>query len=879
MTAGDQVQRAPRDTSDATSLPTSSGKDGPQTAAARGTSLQDLLLRHAGDATTVAAVREAMLQLAQLEQRGEAAARRYRILIDAVPDAVTVHDAEGRILEANLAAERIYGYSLEQLRRMDVYDLNPDLPRDHMRQVMHTLQLGRTDTVETTNRRGDGSRFPVEVHSNLFIDEGQPRIMAVARDIGKRREADAELRASEARYRALLQAMDKGVLVQDGAGRIVSVNPAGCRILGLSEGELVAVRRETLQDWRFEDESGAALPFEQLPGMRALLGGKAVDNTLVGVYLPHQHAYRWISIGSVPQFLDGQSRPFQVISTFSDVTALKRVGELFAKTQALASIGGWEFDFLTDALFWTEEMYRIHDLLPHSGISMERARSFYAAADLARMDDAARRARDVGDSFDLELRLTSAIGRRRWVRMLGQPLRRHGKIVGLSGTVQDVTERKLQEEHLRLQAQTDSLTGLANRDTMLAAVERAIGAAGAARGPALLFVDLDRFKVVNDMLGHVAGDRILAVAAQRLARCAGSEAQAARFGADEFLLLLDLADDSAAQRLAERITAAFAEPFTYAGEEFALTVSVGIARHPADGTTAQQLVNHADAAMVEAKRRGRNTWHAFTPQLARSLNDRLLIEAQLRRALDNGEFRLEYQPTLDLREQYVVGAEALLRWHSHQLGEVGPAVFIPHAENSGDIVRIGDWVIREACRQMRRWRDAGLALRRVSVNVSYRQFLSEHLAGTVQRALLEYDLPGDALELEMTERVLIEDVPDTLATLAQLRSLGVTLTIDDFGEGYSALNYLRRLPIDGVKISHAFMQGVPGDPADAAVCEAIVRIARSLGLEVTAEGVEHTAQRDFLVALGTPLAQGFLYSRALAPERFVAFCERWPRPA
>jgi diguanylate cyclase (GGDEF)-like protein len=479
--------------------------------------------------------------------------------------------------------------------------------------------------------------------------------------------------------------------------------------------------------------------------------------------------------------------------------------------------------------------------------------------------------------FDLELRITSAIGRRRWVRVQGRPLRRHGKTYGVSGTLQDITERRMHEEQLKRQAQTDTLTGLANRDSIVLQIERAIAEAPPNGGPALLYIDLDRFKIVNDMLGHAAGDRLLAMAAERLDHCAEGDTIAARFAGDDFLLLLPAGGDVVPQQLAERVTQAFAQPFAYAGEEFSLTASVGIARHPDDGATAQQLLNHADAAMCEAKRRGRNTWHAFSPQLARSVSDRLLIESQLRRALDNDEFRLEYQPTIDLTDGRIVAAEALLRWHSRQLGELPPGVFIGHAENSGDIVRIGAWVIVQACRQLREWRAAGLALDRIAVNVSYRQFLSENLVDTVTAALRETGLPGDSLELEMTERVLIDDVPDTLETFAALRALGVVLTIDDFGEGYSALNYLRRLPIDGLKISHGFMQGIPANATDSVICEAIIRIAASVGLTVTAEGVETEEQRRFLLERGAPLAQGFLFSRSLAPDRFLEFAETWSR--
>jgi diguanylate cyclase (GGDEF)-like protein/PAS domain S-box-containing protein len=827
-------------------------------------------------ADAIAAARDA---LDRIERDAEAVAARYRSLIDAVPDAVTLHDETGRILEANDAACAVYGYSPEQLKQLTVFDLNPDLAPSRLTEVLVSVRPGHSDTVETTNRRADGTTFPVEVRSNVYIDGDARRIVAIVRDITNRHAADRELRASEARYRGLLRAMDKGVLVQNARGRIVSVNPAGCRLLGLTEVELTGADERTMAEWRFEDEAGKPLPFDELPGMRSLRVAAPIESTLVGVWLPHLRIYRWFSISTVPQYHAGRARPFQVISTFSDVTALKRASELFAKTQTLASIGGWEYDAQSAHLFWTEEMYRIHDLPAGSPVTIERALGFLVEADRLRLE-ASLAAAQRGQSFELEARVTSAIGRRRWVCVQGQPLRRHGKIHGVSGTLQDITERKLHEDELRRLAQTDVLTGLASRDTALADLERAIERAGRGAGPALLFVDLDRFKVVNDMLGHAAGDRLLAEAAGRLRRCAGGDAEVSRFAGDAFLLLLPApADAGMPQQLAERVTAAFGEPFDYAGEELQVTASVGIARWPDDGATAQQLVNHADAAVNEAKRRGRNTWQGFTPQLARGLSDRLMIESQLRRALDNGEFRLEYQPTIDLATGRVVAAEALLRWNNRQLGELPPAQFVSHAENSGDIVRIGAWVIREACRQLREWRARGIDLARVAVNVSYRQFLNESLVDTVRAALRESSLDGAALELEMTERVLIDDVPDTFETFAALRQTGVSLTIDDFGEGYSALNYLRRLPIDGIKISHAFMQGIPGNRADSAICEAIVRMARSLGLNVTGEGVETEAQRQFLVGQGTPLAQGFLFSRPLAPARFVDFIDAWNRRA
>jgi EAL domain-containing protein (putative c-di-GMP-specific phosphodiesterase class I) len=264
----------------------------------------------------------------------------------------------------------------------------------------------------------------------------------------------------------------------------------------------------------------------------------------------------------------------------------------------------------------------------------------------------------------------------------------------------------------------------------------------------------------------------------------------------------------------------------------------------------------------------RNSFQRFTPALVQSQQEKLKLEAQLRRATDNNEFHLVYQPQVDLRHGRIVAAEALIRWRNQQLGEMRPDHFIGHAENTGDIIRIGRWVLREACLQAARWRDAGLGIVRIAVNVSYRQFLGEDLAATVRDALHEFSLPGAALELEFTERVLIEDAPDTMRTFAELRALGVLLTIDDFGEGYSALNYLRRLPIHGLKLSQLFVSGVPGNSSDIAVCQAVAGIARSLALGVVAEGIETEAQREFLLRLGVPVGQGFLFAPGLHADEF-----------
>ncbi|HET9485451.1 MAG TPA: EAL domain-containing protein [Xanthomonadales bacterium] len=819
-------------------------------------------------------LRQAQLDLEQIVREVGSIETRYRSLLDAVPDAVTLHDRSGRIVDANETACRAYGYPRERLLGLGVRDLNPGLPVDHMDEVWRTFRLGQTVTVETRNVRGDGSEFPVEVHSSAFLDGSEKRIVAIARDISLRKQAEDALKSSDARYRQLLDSIDKGILVQDAAGRFVSANAAAERFLGVTEQELIsgAARKE---DWSLVDADGRPMSFEAVPGPRALATGRVVESTLIGVSSARLSGYRWLSVTAVPQFLEGATTPFQVISMFSDVTELKRQSELFRQTQALASIGGWERDLVHGTLFWTEELYKLFDLAPGTPVTWQTMLASIVGSDADRLTQAVEDLRKGGPAFDLELRITTAGRHRRWVRVLGRSVVHRGVAQGVSGTMQDITLRKVQEEQLRRQAMTDPLTGLANRDALLRALSRAIDEAMPGRGPALLYIDLDRFKVINDLLGHAAGDGLLVAAAQRLKDAVGPEAFVARFGGDEFMVLLPWIDDATVpQRAAEAVTAAFGRPFDYAGEEFTITASVGVAQYPDDGATIQQIINHADAAMYDAKRRGRNKWQPFSPQLARTLTDRLLIETQLRRALDNTELYLRFQPIVELASGRAVGAEALLRWRNRMLGELSPDVFIPHAENTGDIVRIGAWVIRQALRQMREWRDARIEIERVAVNVSYRQFLSESLVDVVEAGLRDFDLPGESLELEMTERVLIEDVTDTMETFERLKRLGVKLVLDDFGEGYSALNYLRRLPVDGIKISHGFMHGIPTDPTDTAICEAIIDVAQSLKLAVIGEGVENEQQRAFLQRQGVTLAQGFLFARPLSPPEFAEFALR-----
>ena len=545
---------------------------------------------------------------------------------------------------------------------------------------------------------------------------------------------------------------------------------------------------------------------------------------------------------------------------------VQRDKTLFRRVQELALIGGWQWNRASDALYLTSEALHILGAAspPTTMLAMlgcllpdDRQRLQTTLASISE-----------GTGFDLELQGVQADSTPFWVSVIGEPDPQDPAHDRFSGTLQDITDRKRAEAELRHQARTDALTGLLNRDAILDVVASQLRS-GAGAHLALLYIDLDRFKIVNDLLGHDAGDQLLVEAAQRIRSAVGHEGHIARFGGDEFLVATRTdTDQDHPERLARVIQGAFLVPFRLGKDDFSVTTSIGISRGSSDGNTSRQLIQNADVAMYESKRRRRNGFHTFSPALAQRQQERLQTETRLRRAVDNNEFHLVYQPQVDLRSGRIFAAEALLRWHNPELGPMAPDRFIDLAESTGEIVRIGRWVLQEACHQMRRWKEQELPIERVSVNVSYRQFVGENLAGSVQQMLEEAALPGHALELELTERVLVEDAADTSEVFDDLRKLGVRLSIDDFGEGYSALNYLRRLPIHALKLSHGFLQGIPGNKSDEAICQTVVGIARSLGLGMIAEGIETEAQRDHLLRLGVTIGQGFLFAPGLLPGEF-----------
>ena len=437
-------------------------------------------------------------------------------------------------------------------------------------------------------------------------------------------------------------------------------------------------------------------------------------------------------------------------------------------------------------------------------------------------------------------------------------------------------DRVLQEERIRHQAYHDALTGLPNRASFVEHLDEAVRRAKRAHwSMALMFLDVDQFKRVNDSLGHDAGDRLLRVLSGRIRGRLRETDLLFRMGGDEFTVILeDVHGPEEAAMVADRVIEATREPLQLQHHELAVSVSIGIALFPKDDASGERLVKGADAAMYRAKERGRNRYAFFAPEMNERVESQLLIEAALRRALKNAEFRLHYQPRISAASGRMVGVEALLRWAHPQWGLVEPARFIPALEESGLIVPVGDWVLAEACRQAAAWRDAGLGPLRVSVNLSSRQFRSETLAGAVGQALRASGLAPAQLEVELTESVLMENTEQAMAVMGSLKALGIAISIDDFGTGYSSLGYLKRFPIDSLKIDRAFVRDLATSPKDAAIIDAIAALARSLGIGLVAEGVEEAYQAEFLRERYCTELQGHLFGRPVPPEGIAEFLRR-----
>ncbi len=554
----------------------------------------------------------------------------------------------------------------------------------------------------------------------------------------------------------------------------------------------------------------------------------------------------------------------------ASAAALERQTLLLEQSQRTAHIGAWELDVARDQLYWTPETYSIHEVSPAEyQPTWDSALGFFASDSAPFIRDAMQRALNTGEPWDLELQLITAKGQRIWVRSTGAAEVNQGRAARAWGSFQDITQRRRSEEQIIRLAHYDELTGLANRNLFGTHLAHAI--IRAQRNDlrlAVLFIDLDRFKNINDALGHDVGDDVLQLVARRLTEALRASDILARLGGDEFVVIAeDVGQPETVAVLANKLLAAVDQPLPVRGHEFALSASIGIALFPGDGTDAHTLLKNADTAMYRAKELGRNTYQFYSPQMGSANVHRLTLETHLKRAAAEGtQFLLHYQPRVALCDGRVLGVECLLRWMHPERGVVSPAEFIPLAEELGLIQNIGEWVLREATRQAAEWHRAGLPAIRVAVNLSAQQLYAPDFLQGLRALLTQHALDPGTLELEITESVVMQRTQQVAELLHAIRTLGVHLSVDDFGTGYSSLGYLKRLPIHSLKIDRSFVHDVPQDPDDSAIVRAVIALAHSLRIQVVAEGVETPAQLEFLRAEGCDEVQGFLVSRPVVAE-------------
>jgi diguanylate cyclase (GGDEF)-like protein/PAS domain S-box-containing protein len=552
-------------------------------------------------------------------------------------------------------------------------------------------------------------------------------------------------------------------------------------------------------------------------------------------------------------------------TTRSTLDALKASLDREKLALAFAEIGTCEFNVKSSMVRSSDMSLRL------LGIRSDQAEMPYEALleclhpeDRVKFSHAIEQCLTGTGNLDIEYRVAWADGSFRWLRTKGDALLDlDGDPIKVLWVTEDVSQRKDMDARVRFLAHHDLLTGLPNRTLFQDRLQQALAAAKRMQSRvALLFIDLDRFKYVNDSFGHRAGDILLQTVAARLRGCVRETDTVCRHAGDEYLIVLSaLREPTEAALVAEKVLKIFDEVFVLESHEVQISASVGISVYPDDGQTLEDLIRNADAAMYHSKKSGRNRFEFFTPELNAPVAARLVLATQLRRAIENNQLVLHYQPQFDTATNRLVGAEALVRWNHNDHGLLFPDSFIALAEESDIIHLIGAWVLDEACRQIAEWQARKLSTVPVAINFSAFQFRRANLVQDVAAALARHGVRPQQLEIELTENAIMQDPKETAKTLDQLHEMGVSLSVDDFGTGYSSLNYLKRFPIDKLKIDRSFVEDLPHDLNDSAIVQAIINLAKSLRMIVIAEGVETKAQLDFLRSLSCEIYQGYLGGR------------------
>ncbi|HVY04771.1 MAG TPA: EAL domain-containing protein [Burkholderiales bacterium] len=560
--------------------------------------------------------------------------------------------------------------------------------------------------------------------------------------------------------------------------------------------------------------------------------------------------------------------------TRSTLDALKASLDREKLALAFAEIGTCEFDVKTSMVRSSDMSLRLFGIRGEQAeLHYDRLVDYLHEEDRPRFSHALEQCLSGTGNLDIEYRVVREDGNFRWLRTKGDALLDlDGDPIKVLWVTEDVSQRKDMDARVRFLAHHDLLTGLPNRTLFQDRLQQALASAKRMQSRvALLFIDLDRFKYVNDSFGHRAGDILLQTVAARLRGCVRETDTVCRHAGDEYLIVLSaLREPTEAGLVAEKVVHTFDEAFDLESHEVRISASVGISVYPDDGQTMEDLIRNADAAMYHSKKSGRNRFEFFTQELNAPVAERLVLANQLRHAIENNHLVLHYQPQFDTAGNRLIGAEALVRWQHTDHGLLYPDNFIALAEESDIIHLIGEWVLNEACRQIAQWQAAGLPIVPVAINFSSFQFRRANLVQGVAAAFERHGVKPQQLEIELTENAIMQDPKETARTLDQLHDMGVSLSIDDFGTGYSSLNYLKRFPIDKLKIDRSFVEDLPQDLNDSAIVQAIINLAKSLRMIVIAEGVETQDQLDFLRSLGCEAYQGYFGGRPIDAAQFAA---------
>jgi diguanylate cyclase (GGDEF)-like protein/PAS domain S-box-containing protein len=795
-------------------------------------------------------------------KRTQAALESFKSTLDHTLDCVFMFDPDTlQFFYVNQGAIEQVGYSREELLAMHPYDIKPDYPEAKFREFVRPLLCGKKEgvTFETRHRHKSGSDVPVEVLLQYIAPQGEgPRFVAIVRDITERRRAEEALQM----FRYSIDRASDAIFWIDRDGGFTYVNNQACRSLGYSREELLRLHLWDVDPLYPKDRWDAN--WEQWEQAREdyTLRLETIHRRKDGVAIPVEVVSQRIMIGDRPLHV---THVCDITERKQAEQALRESEERFRQLAEHVQEVFWLTDAERSRILYVNPAYET--LWGRSCASLKADPSSWVKAihpdDRDRLQDAIEHQASRG--YNEEYRVIQPNGTIRFVNDRAFPIRDpSGNVYRIAGIAQDITARKEQEARIQHLAYHDALTNLPNRALVLGRLTQAVLQAQR-RGELLgvMFLDLDRFKTVNDTLGHHIGDALLQQVGARLRELLREEDTVGRLGGDEFIILLQgISSAEDAAQIAGRVLAALATPFDCMGNELHVAGSIGISICPRDSESAETLVKYADTALYLAKEQGRNTFRFFSPELDARVHARLVIENNLRRALERTQFVLHYQPQVDLRTGAISGVEALIRWQHPENGMISPAQFIPVAEDTGLIIPIGEWVLATACTQARLWQSAGVCNGRVAVNLSGRQLAQSDLAVTVRRILAETRCDPNLLELEVTESSIMGDPEKAIATLQTLSDMGVQLTLDDFGTGYSSLTHLKRFPLDRLKIDRTFVEGIPADEDNTAIVDAIVAMAHKLGLRVVAEGVETEAQRRFLRINGCDEMQGYLFSKA-----------------